>query len=64
MREQSIRVLTKVDVEYLEMIMGFGKGTLSKFDYRFVKIILDSPKVIKGISGREYYNEKRDMKQI
>jgi hypothetical protein len=57
MKDKSIRKLRIQDTNVLEDIMGFSKGALKKYAGRHVKIILKSPREIKGVSGTVYRND-------
>jgi hypothetical protein len=56
MKDTSIRKLTKKDCEMLSEVMGFVPGSLQDYEGRHVKIILKSPKNVKGVCGSVYRN--------
>lgn len=57
MREESIRKLTKKDCEMLSEVLGYYyPEALQDYEGRYTKIILKSPKKVRGISGRAYRN--------
>ena len=57
MKDKSIRKLTKKECRMLSEAMGFGESSLTHFEGRYVKIILKSPRRVKGCCGQVYRND-------
>ena len=57
-RAQSIRKIDANTRLLLEAAMGYNEGALQQFEGRYVKIVLKSPKRIKGFAGAEYQNDE------
>jgi len=56
MKDKSIRKLYLQDTRLLEDLMGFAKDTLKEYSGRYVKIIIKSPRKIKGCGRTVYHN--------
>ena len=57
MKDESIRKLTREECEKLSDVMGFGPNSLQDYEGRYTKIILKSPKTVRGITGLVFRNK-------
>ena len=58
MKTQSTRKIDANTRLLLETVMGYNEGALQQFEGRYAKIVLKSPKKIKGLTTVIYRNNE------